>query len=115
MLKEPDRSSNMNVSYCRSNSHINQRNTLNKPLNQSGTFIEVYCNSNFCQNFELMPVVDPGDAEGGIVSPGPIKKVIKKMAIKGSHIDFMFLGPPYPLDPLLNAHQKQQNPRFLAF
>ena len=35
--------------------------------------------------------------------PGPVKKVIKKMAAKVGHIDFMFLTPPptQPLDPLL--------------
>ena len=41
MLREPDHSSNMIVSCCRSNSHINQRNAVIKPLNQSDTFIEV--------------------------------------------------------------------------
>ena len=28
--------------------------------------------------------------------PWPCKNVMKKMAAKGSRIDFMFLGPPYP-------------------
>ena len=31
----------------------------------------------------------------GAMAPGPIKISHKKMAAKGGHIDFMFLGPPY--------------------
>ena len=46
--------------------------------------------------FKLTVVADPG-GEGAMAPPGPVKKVIKKMAAEGGHIDFMFLGPhPYP-------------------
>ena len=42
-------------------------------------------------------VTDPGGCRGGHApSPSPVKISHKKMAAKGSHIDFMFLGPPYP-------------------
>ena len=40
------------------------------------------------------PVADPGEGVRGQWTPGPVKLVIKKMAAKGGHIDFMFL-PPY--------------------
>ena len=42
------------------------------------------------------------------MAPWPVKKIIKKMAAKGGHIDFMFLAPlTRPLDPLLGS----QTPR----
>ena len=39
------------------------------------------------------------------------KKVIKKMAAKGGHIDVMFLAPPptRPLDPMLKVADFEQN------
>ena len=48
--------------------------------------------------FKLTVVADPGGARGyGPPPPVLWKKVIKKMAAEGGHIDFMFLGPhPYP-------------------
>ena len=45
-----------------------------------------------------------GGAEGAMAPPDPVKIGHKKMAAKGGHIDFMFLGPlplTRPLDPLL--------------
>ena len=45
-----------------------------------------------------------GGAEGAMAPPQALyKQVIKKMAAKGGHIDFMFLAPPptRPLDPML--------------
>ena len=51
----------------------------------------------------INPVANPGRAaEGAMATSGPVKIVIKKMAAKDGHIDFMFLGPPPPywlLDP----------------
>ena len=45
--------------------------------------------------YEVISVADPG-GQGGHGPPGPVKKVIKKMAAKSGRIDFMFLGSPYP-------------------
>ena len=43
-------------------------------------------------------VADPrGGAEEAMPPPSPVQISHKKMAAKGGHIDFMFLGPPpYP-------------------
>ena len=49
-------------------------------------------------------VADPGGGvpRGPWPPPALYKQVIKKMAAKGGHIDFMFLSPPTrPLDPML--------------
>ena len=40
-------------------------------------------------------VADPGGARGAC-PPGPVKISHKKMAAKGTRIDFMFLAPPPP-------------------
>ena len=46
--------------------------------------------------------MDPGGTKGAMAPPALYKQVIKKMAAKGGHIDFMFLVPPtQPLDPML--------------
>ena len=54
--------------------------------------------------YYLVSVADPG-GEGAMAPPGPVKISHKKMAPKGAHIDFMFLGPPLTqqLDPLLGV------------
>ena len=39
-------------------------------------------------------VVDLGGGAEGVMPPGPVKISHKKMATKGSRIDFMFLAPP---------------------
>ena len=39
--------------------------------------------------------MDPGGCQGGHGPPALYKQVMKKMATKGGHIDFMFLGPPF--------------------
>ena len=62
--------------------------------------------SMICILLKFGHVISSGSrGRGGHAPPGPVKIIIKKMAAKGGHIDFMFLDPsPQPLDPLLVIH-----------
>ena len=57
----------------------------------------------------------------GPCSPSPVQISHKKVAAKGGHIDFMFLGPPptRPLDPMLLVNHvfffKTTNQNFVVF
>ena len=60
----------------------------------------------------LESVADPGGAEGAMAPHSSVQISHKKMAAKGGHIDFMFLGPPTrPLDQMLGIHPppREQN------
>ena len=46
--------------------------------------------------FDLDSSGSRGVPRGGMAPPALYKQVIKKMAAKGGHIDFMFFGPPHP-------------------
>ena len=64
---------------------------------------------------KVVPIADPG---GGARGPCPagIVKINKKMATKGGHIDFMFLGPStWSLDPLLCAMNRNHAFQFGYF